>query len=165
METVLGMVVRATVTYVFLLVLLRIAGKRTVSEGTPFDLVVALVLGDFPDDMIWGEVPVAQGLVAMGTVMAIHLCVVYAASRSIRFDQLLGSGPTPLLRDGRTLADGLRREHMNEGDLDVLLRHHGRPDRREVSEARLEPTGEMSLRPTESTRPVRRRDLDVDRAA
>jgi uncharacterized membrane protein YcaP (DUF421 family) len=102
-EHVLGLIVRATATYVFLLVLLRISGKRTVHEGTAFDFVVALVLGDFPDDIIWGEVPVAQGLVAMGTVMTVHLCVVYASYRSIRFDQLVGSSPTPIVRAGRSL--------------------------------------------------------------
>jgi uncharacterized membrane protein YcaP (DUF421 family) len=164
-EHVLGLVIRASATYVFLLVLLRVSGKRTVGEGTPFDLVVALVLGDFPDDIIWGEVPVAQGLVAMGVVMLAHLCVVYATFRSIRFDQLLGSGPTPLLRDGRALARGLRRARMNEGDLDVVLRQHGGIERGEVKEALLEPDGEVSIRPAERARIARRRDLDAGRAA
>jgi uncharacterized membrane protein YcaP (DUF421 family) len=165
MEKLLGMVVRATATYLFLLVLLRIAGKRTVSEGTPFDFVVALVLGDFPDDIIWGDVPVAQGLVAMGTVMSIHLCVVYASFRSLWFDRLVASGPTPILRAGRALAHGLRHERMNDGDVDVQLRHHGRTERSGVREAAIEHTGEMSLLPTERTRPVRRRDLRDDHAA
>ena len=110
MDGALGIVVRATATYVFLLILLRISGKRTVGEGTPFDFVIALVLGDFPDDILRGEVPVAQGLAAIGTVMTLHLCVVDAAYRSIRFDQLVGSGPTPIMRAGRSLAKGLRAE-------------------------------------------------------
>jgi uncharacterized membrane protein YcaP (DUF421 family) len=164
-EHVLGLIVRATATYVFLLVLLRVSGKRTVGEGTPFDLVVALVLGDFPDDIIWGEVPVAQGIVAMGAVMLAHLCVVYASFRSIRFDRLVGSGPTPIVRNGRSVPQGLRRERMNEGDVDVVLRHHGRPDRREVREALLEPDGELSLRPAESARIARRRDVGTGRTA
>lgn len=102
MDDALGIVVRATATYVFLLILLRISGKRTVGEGTPFDFVVALVLGDFPDDIIWGEVPVAQGVVAIGTVMLLHLCVVYATYRSVRFDRLVASGPTPCGRAGHS---------------------------------------------------------------
>jgi len=122
--------------------------------------VVAMVLGNLAGAMIWGEVPVAQGLVAMGTVMLAHLCVVYASFRSIRFDQLVGSGPVPVLRDGRTLRDGLRRARMNTGDLDVQLRLHGRENPREVAEALLEPNGEVSLRPTEDARTARHRDLD-----
>jgi len=165
MDSLLAMAVRATATYVFLLILLRIAGKRTVSEGTPFDFVVALVLGDFPDDVIWGEVPVAQGLIAMGTVMTIHLCVVYACYRSVRFDRLVGSSATPILRAGCSLPDGLRRERMNEGDVDVQLRHHGRDDRSQVREASIEHTGEVTVLPTRSTEPARRRDLPREGAA
>jgi uncharacterized membrane protein YcaP (DUF421 family) len=159
MDAVLGMAVRATVTYAFLLILLRIAGKRTVSEGTPFDFVVALALGDFPDDIIWGEVPAAQGLLAMGTVMALHLCVALASSRSLRFDRLVSSGPTPILRGGRSLAAGLRSERMNEGDLDVQLRHHGHDERQDVQAASIEPTGEVAVLPARRAQPARRRDL------
>jgi uncharacterized membrane protein YcaP (DUF421 family) len=165
MEHVLGLIVRATATYVFLLVLLRISGKRTIHEGTPFDFVVALVLGDFPDDIIWGEVPVAQGLVAIGTVMVAHLCVVYATFHSLRFDRLVGSERAVVLEAGRVRPDGLRRERMNEGDLDVQLRHHGRPDRADVAEAAIEQTGELSLLPIGPARAARRRDLTEDRAA
>jgi uncharacterized membrane protein YcaP (DUF421 family) len=159
------MAVRATATYLFLLILLRIAGKRTVSEGTPFDFVVALVLGDFPDDIIWGEVPVTQGLVAMGTVMSIHLCVVYASFRSVWFDRLVTSGRTPIIRAGRLLPGGLRRERLNEGDVDVQLRHHGHDERSGVREASIEPTGDVAVLPTSATRPARRRDLRDERAA
>ena len=165
MDHVLGMIVRATATYVFLLVLLRISGKRTIHEGTPFDFVVAVVLGDFPDDVIWGEVALAQGLVAMGTVMTIHLCVVYVCFRSTRFDRLVGSGPTRVMSGGRVLRGGLRTERMNTGDLDVQLRYHGVDDRHDVKEAFVEPTGEVSVLRTERARPACRRDLGEERVA
>jgi uncharacterized membrane protein YcaP (DUF421 family) len=164
-DHLLGFVVRATATYVFLLVLLRISGKRTIGEGTPFDFVVALVLGDFPDDMIWGEVPVAQALVAMGTVTVIHLSVVYAAYVSPRVATALASSPTPIIRAGRSVPHGLRQTWMNEGDLDVLVREQGRTDRREVDEMLFEETGEASMRPTVPARPARMRDLEDEGAA
>src|SRR5688572_26729442 len=143
---IVGIVVRATFTYLFLLIIIRLAGKRTIREGTPFDLVVALILGDFPDDVIWGEVPVAQGIVAIGSIMTLHLIVSYATYRSIRFDQLLGSGPTVILQSGRSIPEALQRTRMNEGDVDVQLRHAGHPDRRDIAEAIVEPTGDTSIR-------------------
>jgi uncharacterized membrane protein YcaP (DUF421 family) len=164
-EHLLAFAVRATATYVFLLILLRISGKRTVGEGTPFDVVVALVIGDFPDDMIWGEVPLAQGFVAMGTVMVIHLCVVYASFHSLWFDRLVGSGPAVLVRDGRLRGRALRAGRMNDGDLDVVLRHHGGVPLHEVEEAALEPTGEVSLRRVRGARPATQRDVSPGRAA
>ena len=159
MEHALGLFVRATATYMFLLVLIRISGKRTVHEGTPFDFVVALVLGDFPDDIIWGEVPVAQGLVAIGTVVATHLCVVYASYRSVWFDRLVASGRTLVVRSGRALREGLRRERMNSTDLDIQLRHRGVDNPSDVEEASIEPCGEIAVILTESARPARRADL------
>jgi hypothetical protein len=83
-----------------MLLVVRLAGKRTIREGTPFDFLVALMLGDFPDDVIWGEVPVAQGVVAIGSVMRLHVMVSYASYRSPWFDRLLGASPAPLLRRG-----------------------------------------------------------------
>ena len=158
---VVGIVVRITITYLFLLIVLRLAGKRTIREGTPFDLVVALILGDFPDDVIWGEIPVAQGIVAIGSIMTLHVMVSYWTYRSIWFDRLLGSAPTVVLRNGQSQSDGLRRTRMNEGDVDVQLRRASVTNRQEVVEANVEPTGEMSIRLSEAARPARRRDLGL----
>jgi uncharacterized membrane protein YcaP (DUF421 family) len=117
------------------------------------------MLGDFPDDVIWGEVPVAQGIVAIGSVMTLHLIVSYASYCSVRFDQLLASAPDLLLRDGRSRPDGLRHARMNEADLDVQLRRCGRTRREDVAEANREATGETSIRLTEGAHAARRRDV------
>jgi uncharacterized membrane protein YcaP (DUF421 family) len=64
---------RALAAYLFLLALLRLAGKRSVRQGTTFDFVLALVLGDLIDDAIWSEVPMAQFVVAAGTLLLLKL--------------------------------------------------------------------------------------------
>jgi uncharacterized membrane protein YcaP (DUF421 family) len=130
----------------------------------PFDFLVALMLGDFPDDIIWGEVPVAQGVVAIGSVMALHVMVSYASYRSPWFDRLVGATPAPLLRRGLSDRRGLRRARMNESDLDAELRRAGQPNRTDVVEASLEATGEISIRLTEGARIARRRDTYTDPA-
>ena len=58
------MVVRCLMVYVVLLLLLRLAGKRTIRQGTAFDLVLSLILGDLVDDAILAEVPIAEYVVA-----------------------------------------------------------------------------------------------------
>jgi uncharacterized membrane protein YcaP (DUF421 family) len=161
----LGIIVRIGTTYVFLLLLLRLAGKRTIGGATPFDLVVALVLGDFPDDVIWGEVPVAQGIVAFGTIMTLHLAVAYASYRSVRVDRLVSGSPTVVVRHGRRLRQGMAAVRMNEPDLDVQLRLHGRARLTDVAEAIVEPNGRLSLRPTPAAQTAQRRDLSSRSAA
>ena len=69
----LRVALRAVLAYVFLLALLRVSGKRTVHESTPFDFVLALVLGDLVDDALWAEVPFAQFVVAASSIVLAKL--------------------------------------------------------------------------------------------
>lgn len=159
MPPVLGILVRATGVYVFLLIVLRLTGKRTIGEGTPFDLVVALILGDLLDNLVWGQAPAAQGITALGSLVVLHLVVVTLGFWSPRFDRLVGSGTTVLIRRGEVLREGLRREHMNDADLTAALRSASTPDAGDVSEARLEATGQVSVLRRDPARPADRRDL------
>jgi uncharacterized membrane protein YcaP (DUF421 family) len=69
--------VRCLVAYLFLLGLLRLAGKRSIRAGSPFDFVLALTLGDLIDDAIWSEVPVAQFFVASATLVLTKLLMTW----------------------------------------------------------------------------------------
>jgi uncharacterized membrane protein YcaP (DUF421 family) len=66
----LRIVVRIVFGWIVLQALVRISGKRTVSQGTPFDFTLALILGDMMDDLIWAEVAASQFIVAVGTLVA-----------------------------------------------------------------------------------------------
>jgi len=76
--------VRAAAAYVILLLLLRLAGKRTVYQGTPFDFVLALVLGDIVDDALWSEVPMAQFVVAAASLVLMKLAVTFRPRQAFR---------------------------------------------------------------------------------
>jgi uncharacterized membrane protein YcaP (DUF421 family) len=71
----LRIVARCLVAYGFLLFLLRLAGKRTLHEGTAFEFVLALLIGDLVDDAIWREVPMAQFAVATATLVLTKLAL------------------------------------------------------------------------------------------
>jgi uncharacterized membrane protein YcaP (DUF421 family) len=60
----LRIVVRALASFLFLLALLRLTGKRTIYQGSSFDFVLALVLGDLVDNAVFGQSPFAQFAVA-----------------------------------------------------------------------------------------------------
>lgn len=69
----LRIIIRVVFAYVVLLVLIRVSGKRTVKQGSPFDFTVALIIGDIIDDLLWAEVPAAQFVVAAGMLVMTHL--------------------------------------------------------------------------------------------
>jgi uncharacterized membrane protein YcaP (DUF421 family) len=65
--------VRAAAAVLFQLFLLRTAGRRAIRHGTTFDFVLALILGDMVDDVLWSEVPFAQFAVATSTLILAKL--------------------------------------------------------------------------------------------
>lgn len=67
----LRLAVRALFAFAFLLMLLRLSGKRTIRHGSPFDFVLALVLGDLIDNALWAEVSLAQFVAAAMTLVAV----------------------------------------------------------------------------------------------
>jgi uncharacterized membrane protein YcaP (DUF421 family) len=69
----LRIAIRALAAFIFLLVLLRLSGKRTIYQGTPFDFVLALVLGDMIDNAIFNEVPFAEFAVGALTLVGAKL--------------------------------------------------------------------------------------------
>ncbi len=154
----IALLLRVSLVYVVLLVLIRLSGKRRVAESSAFDVVVALMVGDTTGDVIVGEVLVLQGLVALATVVLLHMLVTAAAARSRLLDRLVRARPALLLMDGHPGPRARGRERMNETDLDTALRHQGIADRRDVQEARLESNGDLSIAGRADARPLARRD-------
>jgi len=152
--------VRALGVYLVLLGLIRLSGKRTLAQATPFDFVLSLILGDMIDDALWAEVPIARFVAGTFALTVIHVAVCWAASRSEWLDGLIAGGPATVMSDGQPLRAGLRKERMSEQELAVEVRHHGveREDWPEVQAAHIEASGVVSLLKARWARPAQRRD-------
>jgi uncharacterized membrane protein YcaP (DUF421 family) len=124
-EELLGVVVRLTITYFYLLAAVRATGKRTIGQLSIPDAAVAFVVGDMFDNIVWGKVETARGLVAVGVVLLLHVLVVYAVYRWRAFAHLVEGEPTTVVRAGHLVAGGMRHEHMPEAELRFLLREKG----------------------------------------
>ena len=66
---------RALLGYLFLLVLVRVSGKRTVRQGSMLDFTVALIVGDMVDDLLWAEVNAALFVVGAGMLFLVHTTI------------------------------------------------------------------------------------------
>jgi len=157
----LRIAVRAVAAFGFLLALLRLAGKRTVAQGTPFDFVLALILGDLVDDLLWAEVPASQFVVAAGTLGLVHTLISLASHARPSFARLVEGAPVVFLRAGSPAREGLRGERLSGGEVEEMLRLQGldRPDWDEVAEARVEESGAVSMTLRESARDAQKRDV------
>ncbi len=72
MNELLSIALRALVVYAYLLVLVRLLGKREIGAFSAFDFVVALILGELADEVIFGNITLAKGAVASGTAAGLH---------------------------------------------------------------------------------------------
>ena len=154
---------RAVFAYVVLLALLRASGKRTVEQGTPFDFVLALVLGDMIDDLLWADVSAARFTVAVGTLTLVHTLVSVGCGWSERFERLVGGAPSPVLEAGHARRDTMRGERINEKEVAEMMRLEGIDRERwpEVRCATIEVSGQPAVRREPWAETVRKRDLPL----
>ena len=116
-------VVRAGVVYLVLLAMVRITGKRTVGQFTPFDLVVVLLLSEAVSGSISGQdESLTGGLIAAATLIALDMLIAIGSSRSKRFDTLMQGNPVLVGRDGVVYENVLKRERVARSDIDKALR-------------------------------------------
>ncbi len=150
---------RSLAVYALMLIVIRLLGKRTVGNFTAFDLLVALMLGEVVDEIIYGDVSFLQGSVAIFVVASAK----YATAALSYFDhgmnKVLEGQPTAVVRNGELQRDGLRGELMNEKEVLAALRLHGIDDMREVKLACVEVDGEVSVLREEWAETLQKGDL------
>ena len=136
---------RATAVYVLMLIVIRALGKRTVGNFSAFDLIVALMLGEVVDEIIYGDVLFSQGAVAIVAIAALAYADSWLAYFDHGMEAILEGKPTIIVRDGRFDRAGMRSERMSERDVMSHLRQAGVHDMREVHLAIVEMDGAVSI--------------------
>lgn len=162
----LHVLVRTLVAYLFLLAMLRLAGKRLVAEATGMQFVLAILIGDLVDDAMFGAVPFSQFIVAAGTLTMVQLLMGIAAFYDVRIWSLVEGVPPLLIQNGIPRRDPLRRQRISRKELASLLRLKGISAARwaELKRARLEEEGVVGIVFHEWARPAQRRDAEWVRA-
>lgn len=138
---------RPAVVYVFLVVLLRIFGKRELAQLNPFDLVVLLSLSNTVQNAIIGnDNSLTGGLAGAFTLLALNYLVVRFLFRHRRLDQVLEGKPTALIEKGRVNRTALARELLTRSELMTVLHRQGFYQLEEVEECVLEPGGTFAIK-------------------
>jgi uncharacterized membrane protein YcaP (DUF421 family) len=116
-------VVRAAVIYLFLLVMVRVSGKRTVGQFTPFDLLVVMLLSEgVSNSLSGGDTSLFGGLLVAATLIAINLTVAFATARSQKIQELVEGRPVLIGRDGEVFHERLQEQHVSISDFNQALR-------------------------------------------
>lgn len=141
-------ILRGVVVYAFLLLLLRLTGKRQVGQLAPFDLVLLLVLSNaVQNSMNGGDNSLVGGLLSAATLVALNYVLGLATFRNKKLEALIEGRPQVLIHNGQLFEDVLRRAQMTHHELMSSLRQAGCTCPEEVHTAILENNGSISVTP------------------
>lgn len=156
---------RAGAVYVLMLVVVRALGRRTIGNFSAFDLIVALMLGEIVDEIIYGDVRFIQGTVVIVTIAALAYADSLLSYWDHGLEAILEGKPTIVVKSGEFHRPGMRRERMNEKDVLAALRMQGIRDMREVEYAVVEHDGTVSVVSYDWAQQVIKADIDKQMAA
>lgn len=143
---VLRVVLVGAVTYVALLVVIRVAGKRTLSQLNAFDFVVSVALGSvLATILLSADVSFVEGVTALGLLSGLQFLVATVSSRWPRTRHVITADPVLLLADGQVRQEALRRNRLTEAELRQAVRAQGAGDMTQVKAVVLETDGKFSV--------------------
>ncbi len=150
--SILEKIVRPVIVYVFLIIGLRLAGKRELAQLNPFDLVVLLTLSNTVQNAIIGnDNSVAGGLIGAATLLTVNYFVVRFLFKHEKLERLVEGDADLLIENGEIKHDRLRKELITLPELEMAAHKQGFASFDEVDRAVLEPGGTISFfakRPT-----------------
>lgn len=150
-------ILRTTSVYFFLLVGLRLAGKREIGQMTLFDLIVILVISNAVQNaMVGPDTSLTGGLVSAATLLTINFVVSWLRYRFKFIRYWVEGAPTLLIEDGAFLKENMQREYLAEDELLMAMREHGVDRLDQVAKAMLEVDGSISIVPKEGV-PIKRK--------
>jgi uncharacterized membrane protein YcaP (DUF421 family) len=140
-------VLRGLAVYVFLLVVFRVSGKRSLGQTTTFDFVLLLIIAETTQQALLGEDKSITGaFLLVVTLVGFDILLSVAKRRWPRLDAALEGAPMLIVRDGRPIEERLRKERIDEEDILAAARAvHGLERMDQIKHAILEVNGGISI--------------------
>ena len=146
---------RSIITYVFLLFIMRLMGKRQLSELQPFEFVITLIVAELACiPMSDTSIPLSYGIIPMFTMFILHILITKLASKNHKFNRFLNGTPVVLISPKGIDHRLLDKLDMNVTDLLHALRAAGYFYPNEVAYAIMETNGTLSVLPKSAFAPA-----------
>jgi uncharacterized membrane protein YcaP (DUF421 family) len=139
-------ILRGALLYLFVLVAMRVAGKREIGQFTAFDLVVVLLLSETVSTGLLGEDHSVTGaLVGAGTILGLNRLVTWLTYHVPPLGAMLEGRPTPLIEHGARIQKNLDHELISDDEL-MLAAHKDKIfDEQQIEKALLELDGTITI--------------------
>lgn len=142
-------VLRAVAIYLVLMVLFKVAGRRSLAELTTFDLVLLMVIGEATQQALLGDdFSLTNAVLVIATLITVDIGFSLVKRRFRSFSLLLDGGPTVLVEQGRVLQKRLKQARVDEDDiLEASRSSQGIVEISQIKFAILERNGKISIIP------------------
>lgn len=149
----LSLFLRAAVAYLFILLLLRISGKREVGQLEASEFVTVLLISEAAQNsMTGGDESFLGGMWVVLVLVAMSSLISFLIYRSEFFQFIFEGAPRLIIHRGQLIRKNMRKERMSESELRALLRKKGIISLSEVHSAILEADGDLSIVKVEDLR-------------
>jgi uncharacterized membrane protein YcaP (DUF421 family) len=142
-------VIRATMVYAFLLLVLRLAGKRTLAQITSFDFVLLLIISEATQQaLIDDDNSMINAAILVTTLVGLNVLMSLLKQRSKFIERLLEDIPLVIVADGKPLKERMDKARVDMEDvLDAAREAHGLEQLDQIKHAILERSGKISIIP------------------
>ncbi|ADL07547.1 YetF domain-containing protein [Thermosediminibacter oceani] len=154
---------RSVILFTTSLVLVRIMGKRTIAQLSPFDLILIIIMGSaiaIPLEDF--QIPLSFGIIPVIVISVLNYLLAILIMKNRKLENLLQGTSTVLVKDGEVIVQNLKKERITIADLLILLREKNVTDINEVQEATIEPNGKLSILKKKDREPVTPKDLGLE---
>lgn len=115
-------VLRGAIVYLVLLVAVRVSGKRTIGQFTPFDLLVVMLLSEaVGGSMSGGDESLVGGMIVAFTLLGLNVIISYTASRNVQLENMLEGREVLLGRNGKLYDDVMKKHRIGRNEIDRVL--------------------------------------------
>jgi uncharacterized membrane protein YcaP (DUF421 family) len=145
----MGSVIRAIIVYVFLILLFRIVGRRSLLQTTTFDLILLIIVSEATQNALLGDDnSLTNSFLVIITLVGIDVFFSLWKQRSTEVEKLLDGVPIILVEEGKLLRDRMKNARVDDNDIMMAARElQGLEQIEQIKHAVLERSGRISIIP------------------
>lgn len=145
-EPILRIIIVGTITYIAIILLIRISGKRTLATMNGFDFIITITIGSAFGRIITAQnIPIAEAFTAFALLVTLQTLVSWLKLRSSKFGDIITAPPTLLFYQGRFINENLKKERVKEDEVKSAVREQRIGSMNEVEAVIFESTGSFSV--------------------
>lgn len=154
---------RAIILYILVLIVMRVMGKREIGQLQPFELAISIMIADLATiPMADVGIPITNGVIAMLSLLIMHLLISFINLKSMRMRALICGKPRILIYRGKIQEEALIKERFTINELEERLRAANVMNLGDVEYAILETSGQVSVIQKPEKRNVTPKDLNIE---